>query len=130
VESSCELRNEPSGSIKCWELPSGFTSCGLSSGTQLHRISLVSLLVIRNGTNYKKCQFTWSVVSPKSRQREYEGDFLRAKSNIVAFITIDRLSGLVVKSSWLLTQRSRIRFPELTDFLRSSGSGTGSTQPF
>jgi hypothetical protein len=39
VESSCELGNEFSGSIKCWELPSGCTSCGLSSGTQLHRVS-------------------------------------------------------------------------------------------
>jgi hypothetical protein len=39
VESSYELGNEPSGSIKCWELPSGCTSCGLSSGTQLHRVS-------------------------------------------------------------------------------------------
>jgi hypothetical protein len=39
VESCCELGNEPSGSIKCWELPSGCTSCGLSSGTQLHRVS-------------------------------------------------------------------------------------------
>jgi hypothetical protein len=41
VESSCELGNEPSGSIKCWELPSGCTTCGLSSGTQLHRVSYV-----------------------------------------------------------------------------------------
>jgi hypothetical protein len=32
---------------------------------------------------------------------------------------IDRLCGLVV----------RVRFPALPDFLRSSGSGTGSTQP-
>jgi hypothetical protein len=40
VESSFKLGNEPSGSIKCWELPSGCTSCGLSSGTQLHRVSL------------------------------------------------------------------------------------------
>jgi hypothetical protein len=39
VESSFELGNEPSGSIKCWELPSGCTTCGLSSGTQLHRVS-------------------------------------------------------------------------------------------
>jgi hypothetical protein len=39
VESSCELGNEPSGSIKCWELPSGCTTCGLSSGTQPHRVS-------------------------------------------------------------------------------------------
>jgi hypothetical protein len=41
VESCCELSNEPSGSIKCWELPSGCKRCGLSSGTQLHRVSLV-----------------------------------------------------------------------------------------
>jgi hypothetical protein len=39
VESSCELGNEPLGSIKCWELPIGSTTCGLSSGIQLHRVS-------------------------------------------------------------------------------------------
>jgi hypothetical protein len=33
------------------------------------------------------------------------------------------------QSSWLQIQRSRIRFPALPNFLRSSGSGTGSTQP-
>jgi hypothetical protein len=33
------------------------------------------------------------------------------------------------QSSWLLTQRSRVRFPALPDFLNSSGSGKGSTQP-
>jgi hypothetical protein len=42
VESPCKLGNEPSGSIKCWELSNGCTSCGLSSDTQLHRVSLVS----------------------------------------------------------------------------------------
>jgi hypothetical protein len=31
--------------------------------------------------------------------------------------------------SWLQTQRSRCRSPALPDFLSSSGSGTGSTQP-
>jgi hypothetical protein len=31
-------------------------------------------------------------------------------------------------SSWLQIQRSRDRFPALPDILRSSGSGTGSTQ--
>jgi hypothetical protein len=39
VESSCKLGNEPSGSIKCWELLNGCTTCGLLSGTQLHRVS-------------------------------------------------------------------------------------------
>jgi hypothetical protein len=33
------------------------------------------------------------------------------------------------ESSWLQTQRSRVQFPTLPDFLRSDGSGTGSTQP-
>jgi hypothetical protein len=32
-------------------------------------------------------------------------------------------------SSWLLTQRSRVRFPAIPHFLSSSVSGTGSTQP-
>jgi hypothetical protein len=31
--------------------------------------------------------------------------------------------------SWLQIQKSQVRFPALQDFLRSSGSGTGSTQP-
>jgi hypothetical protein len=39
VESSCELGDEPSGSINAGNLPSGCTTCGLSSGTQLHRVS-------------------------------------------------------------------------------------------
>jgi hypothetical protein len=33
------------------------------------------------------------------------------------------------QSSLLQIQRSRVQFPALPDFLRSSGSGTGSTQP-
>jgi hypothetical protein len=33
------------------------------------------------------------------------------------------------QSSWLQAQRTRVRFPALPDVLRSSGSGTGSTQP-
>jgi hypothetical protein len=39
VESSCELGNEPSGSLNAGKLPSGCTICGLSSRTQLHRVS-------------------------------------------------------------------------------------------
>jgi hypothetical protein len=31
--------------------------------------------------------------------------------------------------NWLQILRSRVRFRALPDFLRSSGSGTGSTQP-
>ena len=45
----------------------------------------------------------------------------------------DRSSGPPLWSSgqsfWLQIQRSRVRSPALPDFLSSSGSGTGSTQP-
>jgi hypothetical protein len=44
LESSCELDNEPLGSIKFWELSHGCTICGLLSGTQLHRVSYLSVL--------------------------------------------------------------------------------------
>jgi hypothetical protein len=33
------------------------------------------------------------------------------------------------QSSWLQIQRSRVRFSALSAILRSTGSGTGSTQP-
>ena len=33
------------------------------------------------------------------------------------------------ESFWLQVQRFRVRSPALPDFLSSSGSGTGSTQP-
>jgi hypothetical protein len=52
VESSCELGNEPSGSIKCWDLLSGCTSCGLSSGTQLHRVSYLVSSVTEKFTSF------------------------------------------------------------------------------
>jgi hypothetical protein len=45
VESSCELGNEPSGSIKCRELPNGCTTRGLSSGTQLHCLLIMFLFM-------------------------------------------------------------------------------------
>jgi hypothetical protein len=48
MESSCERGNAPSGSIKCWELPSGCTTCGLSCSTQLHIIILQTTCWVRN----------------------------------------------------------------------------------
>jgi uncharacterized membrane protein len=33
------------------------------------------------------------------------------------------------QSFWLQIRRSRVRFPDLPDFLRNRGSGTGSTHP-
>jgi hypothetical protein len=58
VESSCKLGNETSGSINCWELLNGCATCGLSSGTQLHRVSqLVSWL----GINLLGCNEVQSV---------------------------------------------------------------------
>ena len=47
-------------------------------------------------------------------------------SNLVSAVIPLWSSG---QSFWLQIQRSRVRFPALPDFLSSSGSGTGSTQP-
>jgi hypothetical protein len=41
----------------------------------------------------------------------------------------DHLYGVVVRLPGYTPQRSRVRFPALSDFLSSIGSGTGSTQP-
>jgi hypothetical protein len=42
---------------------------------------------------------------------------------------VDRICGLVVRVPSYRSKRFRFRFPALLDFFRSSGSGTGSTQP-
>jgi hypothetical protein len=61
MESSRERGNETSGSIKCRELQSSCTICGLSSGTQLHRVSLtlspLIVIMIANKTN-KNIEFS------------------------------------------------------------------------
>jgi hypothetical protein len=46
MESSCECGNKSVGSIKCWELSSGYTTGGLSSSAQHHRLSLVSMSLV------------------------------------------------------------------------------------
>ena len=56
--------------------------------------------------------------------------FLRMEYKLKLFLHVTRpplwSSG---QRFWLQIQRSRVRFPALPDFLSSSGSGTGSTQP-
>jgi hypothetical protein len=47
VESSCELGNEPSGSIKCWELPSAAQL--VASRAVLSSTELVSSMVLLTG---------------------------------------------------------------------------------
>jgi hypothetical protein len=42
----------------------------------------------------------------------------------------DRLCGLVVRDTGYKSRGPRNRLPALPDFLRSSWSGTGSTQPY
>jgi hypothetical protein len=54
-------------------------------------------------------------------------EFLMSEFEAMRFNIKARMSKS--QSSWLQIQRSRVRFPALPDFLRSSGSGTGSTQP-
>jgi hypothetical protein len=39
VEGSCEHGNEPSGSMKCWEILERFTTAGFSRRSQLQEVS-------------------------------------------------------------------------------------------
>jgi hypothetical protein len=67
VESCCKLGNEHSVSIKCWELPSGCTSCGLSSGTQLHRVRLlVNRATVKCQTLLRSCSDSVTFGRPMS----------------------------------------------------------------
>jgi len=59
--------------------------------------------------------------------------FITASVTVFRITFVSFLTGPPLWSSgqsfWLQIQRSRVRFPALPDFLSSSGSGTGSTQP-
>ena len=67
--------------------------------------------------------------------------FRRSVENIEISLKSDKNNGYLTtlrtwpplcsngQSFWLQIQGSRVRFPALPDFLCSSGSGTGSTQP-
>jgi hypothetical protein len=61
--------------------------------------------------------------SPVSHDRDAGWIFISVRSILMTALWS---SG---QSLWLQIERSRVRFPALPDFLRSSGSGTGSTQP-
>jgi hypothetical protein len=52
--------------------------------------------------------------------------FYLFSNNLIARLPLWSSGG---QSSWLQIQKSRVRFPALKDFPRSSASGTGSTQP-
>jgi hypothetical protein len=50
-------------------------------------------------------------------------------ANIIIDLITITIRGLVVRVSGYRFRGTRVRFLALPDFLRSSGSGTGSTQP-
>ena len=58
---------------------------------------------------------------------------IEGKPLLLTLHFVDSFHGPPLSSSgqsfWLQIQRSRVRFPALPDFLSSSESGTGSTQP-
>jgi hypothetical protein len=53
----------------------------------------------------------------------------QTKTSLEVILGIGPLLWSSGQSFWLQIQRSWVRFPELPNFLRSSGSGMGPTQP-
>jgi hypothetical protein len=79
-----------------------------------------------------------SLTSPNSGRCSVGIIHLRTKSDLILWLLLfssamysahGPLLWSSCQSSWLLTQRFRVRFSTLPNFLLSSGSGTGSTQP-
>jgi hypothetical protein len=67
----------------------------------------------------------------------FDGENISFDASLVIYIYINSTNIIIItiiiiiygQSLWLQIQRSRVRSPALPDFLSSSGSGTGSTQP-
>jgi hypothetical protein len=80
--------------------------------------------------------FQWYVIcSPQSYKWSlslFTNPKLRLQShsqNLTKYLFYQYILWSSGHSSWLQIQRFRVRFPALSDVLRSSGSGTGSTEP-
>ena len=68
-------------------------------------------------------------VRVESTQRQRSFEQINVKLVIQLMFTLRPPLWSSGQSFWLQIQRSRVRFPALPDFLSSSGSGAGSTQP-
>jgi hypothetical protein len=74
----------------------------------------------------------WSMETPdiSSYKTHTRFTLLVSLNRIRYFLTVLATTSVVQWSEFLATDpEARVRFPALLDFLRSSGSGTGSTQP-
>ena len=93
-----------------------------------------SNLLLLNVDKTHFIQFNNKIVCTSVTQIKYEGKQISI-ANETKFIGlyINNNNNTPLWSSgqsfWLQIQRSRVRFPALPDFLSSSGSGKGSTQP-
>jgi hypothetical protein len=76
---------------------------------------------------------TWGTRTPGGTRRHLRGyvKFKKNYNNIIIYLLFNSRPPLWSsgQSFWLLILRSWVRFPALPNFLRGSGSGTGSTQP-
>jgi hypothetical protein len=73
--------------------------------------------------NYGLAEYERNAIGPPQQTVQ------RTSLNNQLLILLYKTHRLCGQSVWLQIQRSRVRFTALPDFLRSGGSGTGSTQP-
>jgi hypothetical protein len=95
-------------------------------------LELLELLILSGGSIFVASLSALECLSV-TRHRITKFNELYEIHQQLHFLMVDKLTWPPLwssgQSSWLQILRSWVRFPALPDFLRSSGSGTGSTQP-
>jgi hypothetical protein len=103
------------------------------AGSSLADFSTLKMEAIRNSETSVDIRSTQRQIPEDDILHSHRRENLKSYTaqHVFSFMICDFLYSLWSsgQSSWLQIQRSRVRFPALPDYLRSSGSGTGSTQP-
>ena len=112
-----QLRN-----LRLFEIARGIWVC---RGTEIHHI--LKPIIITTTSSSSSCSNSSSSVSSVSGASGSSSSSSISNSGCSSSSRPPLWSS--GQSFWLQIQRSRVRSPALPDFLSSSGSGTGSTQP-
>ena len=107
--------------------------CRRSKVAMLAQCVLVATTLLHSGAKFHSFLYNGSKTVRFNMESCYGGMSTRLKRRAVTeFLSAENVTPAEINRRlcfWLQIQRSRVRSPALPDFLSSSGSGTGSTQP-